>query len=96
MRKFPHENKLHLAMQYLAEGESRVLRQQRLIALLKSRHSSTERAEDILKGFQQTLQKLRNHIDIMRELMPPREPSSQLSSRSRYPRWTVLPPRSLG
>ncbi|HET8671209.1 MAG TPA: hypothetical protein VFM05_11445 [Candidatus Saccharimonadales bacterium] len=60
---------LHLAKQYISEHEMQVMRQVEVIERLKQRGSPTTDAERDLKILEVNLLKLRNHRNIMRELI---------------------------
>jgi hypothetical protein len=72
MRRQRTENDLQLALRYIEEGELRSSRQRELIGRLKKFGRSTDQAEAVLKGFEGSLLQLRNHLDVMQELMKPR------------------------
>jgi hypothetical protein len=65
-------NRLALALRHVEEGQTRVVLQQQLIARLEIEGQPTKQAEEILSTFETTLLGLRNHLEIMRELMKPR------------------------
>jgi hypothetical protein len=67
-----HEGGLESSLSFIAAGEMRVSRQKQLVARLKGAGESTVGAEAELARFETTLSRLRNHLDIMRELMRPR------------------------
>jgi hypothetical protein len=67
-----HESGLEASLSFIAAGERRVSRQKQLVARLKGAGESTVGAEAELARFETTLSRLRNHLDIMRELMKPR------------------------
>jgi len=71
MRQHRKENDLRLGLRFIEEGEIRVLQQRQLIARLKKKGQSTDQAEAALKGFERSLLQLRNHLEIMQELMKP-------------------------
>jgi cell division protein FtsB len=73
--KRSHSNQFHLSQRYLSESELRVIRQEQAIEKLKRQGRSTEQAEKVLEEFKKTLHSLRNHLQIMEELMRPDEPS---------------------
>lgn len=62
---------LPLSLQYIANWEGKVLRQNQLIARLKNKGQCTREAEVILVGYEATLAKLRNHWATMQLLTAP-------------------------
>ena len=63
------ENHLALAQRFIAQGEARVRDQKKLIAQLKEAGCPTNEAEALLREYEQTLNQLRNHCDVMDGLM---------------------------
>jgi hypothetical protein len=61
------------SVRFVAECEQRVAEQKQLIEQLKRRGGSTEEAEGALRQQHEMLATLRNHADIMRDLMSPNE-----------------------
>jgi hypothetical protein len=60
---------LYLSEQYIAEGQSRVMRQKQVIEKLKKAGCSTKNAENILTTLETQLLKLLNHREVMRDLI---------------------------
>jgi hypothetical protein len=63
------EYNVPLSLRFIADGEERVSRQMLLIARLKMKGQPTKDAETILTGYQAALMQLRNHAQVMREMM---------------------------
>jgi hypothetical protein len=59
------------AAAFLADAEQRVKQQKQTIARLKRKGQPTAEAEEVLLGFERSLLQLRNHWDVMQELMRP-------------------------
>jgi hypothetical protein len=57
-----------LSLQFVAEGERHVSRQQRLVASLRERGQPSAEAEVDLARLETMLRRLRNHLEMMREL----------------------------
>jgi hypothetical protein len=62
-----------LALGFVRESTERVAQQKQLIARLKKGKQPTKQAEEILRGFEANLRALRNHWELMHELMGPSE-----------------------
>jgi hypothetical protein len=62
-------NDIRRAFRHVAEAEVRVACQEELIARLKRRHRPSEQAEGALHTMKNSLLQLRNHLELMRELM---------------------------
>jgi hypothetical protein len=62
---------MSMSLGFIADQEQRVTKQRQLIADLKNRGRPTGQAEAILKRHEEALTTLRNHADIMQELMSP-------------------------
>jgi hypothetical protein len=62
---------MSMSLGFIADREQRIARQRQLIADLKKRGRPTGQAETILKRHEDALRTLRNHADIMQELMSP-------------------------
>jgi hypothetical protein len=60
-----------MSLRFVAQWEERVAKQAQLIAELKSKGRPTKQAEATLKAYQQSLQALRNHAELMCSLMEP-------------------------
>jgi hypothetical protein len=60
-----------LSLRFIVHWEERVAKQKRLIAELKSKRRPTLQAEAALKAYSETLDKLRNHAELMSALMSP-------------------------
>jgi hypothetical protein len=73
MRQHRSENDLHLGQRFIAESEQRILRQRQMVERMRRKGQPTEQAEAVLKGFEASLLQLRNHVDVMQELMKPDE-----------------------
>ncbi len=71
MRQHRGENDLHLGQRFIAESELRIVRQRQMIERMRRRGQPTEQAEAVLKGFEASLLQLRNHVEVMQELMKP-------------------------
>ena len=71
MRQHRSENDLHLGQRFIAESEQRILGQKQTIKRMRRKGQPTEQAEAVLKGFEASLLQLRNHVDVMQELMRP-------------------------
>ena len=69
MGRHQNKNDRQLALGFVKDSEARVLQQKQLIARLKHEHESTEYAEAVLSEFEANLQSLRNHLELMQELM---------------------------
>jgi hypothetical protein len=59
------------SLQFIANGQTRVLRQKQLIAQLKTEGRPTEQAETVLGKFEVSLEQLRNHSALVQNLMSP-------------------------
>jgi hypothetical protein len=66
-----------LLLRYVAACEEQVSLQRELITDLKEKGQSTKRAEAALMEYQDLLLQLRNHAQIMQEIMQPRSISRQ-------------------
>jgi hypothetical protein len=64
-----------MSLRFVAHWEERIAKQEQLIAELRNKGQSTNKAEGTLKTYKETLIKLRNHADLMQDLMrqDPRE-----------------------
>jgi hypothetical protein len=62
---------LHLSKQYLTEIELRLVRQKQLVGKLRIQGLPTAQAERGLQALQAMQLKLRNHFQLMDELMQP-------------------------
>jgi hypothetical protein len=62
---------LHLSKQYLTEIELRLVRQKQLVGKLRKQGLPTAQAERGLQALQTMQLKLRNHFQLMDELMQP-------------------------
>ena len=71
MRQHRSENDLHLGQRFIVESELRIVRQRQMIERMRRKGQPTEQAEAALKGFEASLLQLRNHVDVMDELMRP-------------------------
>ena len=71
MKRRRAQNELPPAARYIAEGEMRIAQQKELIGRLKKNGRPTDQAEAVLKGFEGSLLQLRNHLQVMQELMRP-------------------------
>ncbi len=60
-----------ISVRFIADWEQRIVKQKQLIEQLKSDGRQTAKAEILLRQQQQTLASLRNHADIMHDLMSP-------------------------
>jgi hypothetical protein len=65
----PKKYNIPLSLHFIADWEERVSRQMLLIARLKMKGRPTKDAEIILTGYQAALMQLRNHAQVMREMM---------------------------
>jgi|SRR5687767_3196383 hypothetical protein len=65
----PKKYNVPLSLRFIADWEQRVSRQMLLIARLKMKGRPTKDAETILTGYQAALMQLRNHAQVMREMM---------------------------
>jgi hypothetical protein len=73
MGRHQDKNSRQLALSFVKDSEARVLQQKQLIARLKHKRQSTEYAEAVLNEFEANLRSLRNHLELMQELMKPPE-----------------------
>ena len=73
MGRHQDKNGRQLALSFVKDSEARVLQQKQLIARLKHKRQSTEYAEAMLNEFEANLRSLRNHLELMQELMKPPE-----------------------
>ena len=71
MRQHRSENDLHLGQRFIAESELRIVRQRQMVERMRRKGQPTEQAEAVLKGFEASLLQLRNHVEVMQELMRP-------------------------
>jgi hypothetical protein len=71
MRQHRSENDLHLGQRFIVESELRIVRQRQMIERMRRKGQPTEQAEAVLKGFEASLLQLRNHVEVMQELMRP-------------------------
>jgi hypothetical protein len=62
---------MSMSQRFVADREQRIAKQRQLIADLKKRDRPTGQAEAILKRHEEALTTLRNHADIMQELLKP-------------------------
>jgi hypothetical protein len=70
--KHPRQpNSQDLGLYFIAEVEQRIKKQKQIIARLKRKGQPTAEAEAVLLGFERSLLQLRNHWDVMQELMKP-------------------------
>jgi hypothetical protein len=69
------------SLRFIAECEQRVARQKQLIEQLKRWGRSTEEAEGTLRQQHEMLATLRNHADIMRDLMSPNAHERKLGTK---------------
>jgi hypothetical protein len=60
-----------MSLRFVADWEQRVERQKQLVSELRRSGRSTAMAEATLRRQEQSLATLRNHSDIMQELMEP-------------------------
>jgi hypothetical protein len=65
------KNGVPLPLQFIANWEQRILKQEELIAELKQNGRSTKRAEGVLRNQLRALAMLRNHSDLSLELSKP-------------------------
>ena len=65
-----------LSLRYVADCEERVSQQEKLITELREKGQSTKRAEAALREYQTSLLQLRNHAQVMQEIMRPRRPGN--------------------
>jgi hypothetical protein len=65
----PKEYNVPLSLQFIADWEQRVSRQMLLIARLKMKGRPTKDAETSLTRYQAALLQLRNHAQVMKEMM---------------------------
>lgn len=79
MKQHRHENEFYLGQSFIAESENRISRQKQLIENLKRKRKPTETAEAVLKQFEASLLQLRNHMEVMRELMKPDKPPVRIA-----------------
>jgi hypothetical protein len=63
-----------LALGFVKASETRVLQQKQLIARMKRNGRSTKQAEEVLRDFEAALLTIRNHLEVMQELMRPSYP----------------------
>ena len=69
MKRRRNGHPLAMSLQFIAEYESRVAQQKRLIARLKRRGQPTSRAWTVLKRYEGSLIQLQNHAALTQELM---------------------------
>jgi hypothetical protein len=69
----PKVYNLPLSLRFIADWEERVSRQKQLVTELKEKGQPTKHAEAALKEYQASLLQLRNHAQIMLEIMQPRK-----------------------
>ena len=60
-----------MAQRFIAEAEARVKKQKQLITRLRESGHPTQEAVALLVEYQKALIRLRNHLDIMDELLKP-------------------------
>jgi hypothetical protein len=58
-------------LRFIADAEQRIKQQKQMIAQLRRKGQSTAHAEAVLLSYEQSLLQLRNHWDVMQELMKP-------------------------
>lgn len=63
--------RLQKALDCVADAEMRVAAQQRLIRRLARRGMPTSEAEGLLKTFNMSLMQMRNHLDLLQNLLSP-------------------------
>jgi hypothetical protein len=63
------DNEIRMAFRHVAEAEVRIASQEELIVRLKRNNRPIEQAEALLQTMKSSLLQLRNHLDLMRELM---------------------------
>jgi uncharacterized coiled-coil protein SlyX len=66
-----------MSLRFIADWEQRAAKQKQVIEQLKRRGRSTAEAEATLAQQQDTLATLRNHAEIMRDLMSPDGPEKK-------------------
>jgi hypothetical protein len=71
MKQRRSDNHLAMPQRFIAEAEARVKKQKQLIARLRESGHPTQEAEALLVEYVKALIRLRNHLDVMDELMKP-------------------------
>ena len=64
-------NDLQSGLRFISDAEQRIQQQKQIIAQLKRKGQSTSQAEALLLAYERSLLQLRNHWDVMQELMKP-------------------------
>ena len=64
-------NEVQMGLRFIADAEQRIKQQKQIIAQLRRKGQPTGRAEAVLLSYVQSLLQLRNHWDVMQELMKP-------------------------
>lgn len=62
---------MSMSLRFIVDREQRIAKQRQLIAEMKKSRRPTGRAEAVLKRHQEALTTLRNHADIIQDLMRP-------------------------
>jgi len=71
MRNNRRENDLARALRFVANGEQQIAHQRHLIAELKSKGRSTQRAEALLETLQRSHLQMQNYLRVLQTLRVP-------------------------